>query len=85
MSEVADHVVLDILVNAMQKIGSFKGLAGHQKKELVIQTIQYEMELPDELERLIIALIDILIQVEYGELVFKKKIKKTLRYTCCLW
>lgn len=77
------HVILDVLTKAMKHIGGFTGLTGSQKKALVLQMIEYELELPEELETLIIALIDVLISVEGGELVFNTRIVPPSIYSCC--
>ena len=74
-------VIIDVLINAMQTVGTFSGLTGEQKKKLVLKTIEYELELPDELEKFIIYLIDILIQVENNELRINKKVKSV--FSCC--
>ena len=73
--EEKGHAVLEVLVRAMKKMGEMEGLTGDQKKCLVLQTLEYELDLPEPLESLIIALIDILIEVENGNLTFNKKIK----------
>jgi len=81
--EEKGHAVLKVLVRAMKKMGEMEGLTGDQKKSLVLQTLEYELDLPEPLESLIIALIDILIEVENGNLTFNKKIKSKLYERCC--
>jgi len=80
---VSGHVIIDVLIKTMQHIGDFGGLTGVQKKALVLQTLEYELELPESVESLIIAIIDVLIQVENGKLTFNKKISRSI-YSCCI-
>jgi len=76
------HPILWTLIDNMRHLGKFTGLCGKEKKELVIATLRHQLDLPDDLEDFIVALIDVLIQVEDGKIVFNKKIP-TLSYRGC--
>lgn len=80
-----EHVILTYLIRIMKQIGEYDGLKGSQKKELVIKFIDYELELPEELETLVISLIDILIDVEQGKIIFNANVKNipSTRMHCC--
>ena len=77
-----DNSVLTVLIENMKRFGKFN-LTGKQKKKLLMETLRYELELPDELETLIVELVDILIKVEKNEIVFNPKIKKAVSLLKC--
>lgn len=77
------HPILWTLIDNMKHLGKFASLSGTEKKELVIATLRHQLDLPDDLEDFIVALIDVLIKVEDGKIVFNKKIS-TLSYRGCL-
>jgi len=68
---------LTVLINLMQKAGQNKDLSGKDKKQFVLDQIRKQLELPNDIEDLIISLIDILIEVENGKLVINPKVKKS--------
>ncbi len=66
---------LTVLLDLMKKAGAMKELSGKDKKAFVLDEIRKQLELPNDIEELIISLIDILIQVENGQLVINEKVK----------
>ena len=74
--------VIDVLLSEMLRAGKFKHLKGEQKKELVLLSLEGKFELDEDLERLLMYIIDILIKVENGELVFNQKISETFNFCC---
>lgn len=66
---------LTVLIDLMKKAGHNKELSGKDKKQFVLDEIRKQLELPEDIEELIISLIDILIQVENGQLVINEKVK----------
>ena len=84
-TKIEEHVILKYLISIMKQIGRYDGLKGSEKKELVLKFIDYELELPEELERLVISLIDVLIQVERGEIIFNANVAKlpSTNMSCC--
>ena len=69
------------LVDLMKIAGKSSELTGKQKKDLVIKRMRESLDLPQVYEDIIAVLIDTLIQVEDGKLVFNKKLKKT-KWVC---
>jgi len=59
----------------MKKAGQNKDLSGKDKKAFVLDELRKALELPEDIEDLIISLIDILIDVENGKLVINAKVK----------
>lgn len=81
-----DNIVLETLITTMKHIGRLKDIKGENKKKLVLSIIKEQLDLPEHLENFIMSLIDVLIQVEKGKLVFNEKIKSTLKsslFKCC--
>lgn len=66
---------LTLLIDLMKKAGHNKELSGKDKKAFVLDEIRKQLELPNDIEDLIISLIDILIEVENGKLVINEKVK----------
>jgi hypothetical protein len=66
---------LTVLIDLMKKAGQNKEMSGKDKKALVIDEIRKQLELPHDIEELIISLIDILIEVQNGKLVINEKVK----------
>lgn len=66
---------LTILIDLMKKAGQNKELNGKDKKAFVLFELRKQLELPNDIEDLIISLIDILIQVENGKLIINEKVK----------
>ena len=66
---------LTILIDLMKKAGQNTELSGKDKKAFVLDEIRKQLELPEDIEDLIISLIDILIQVENGKLIINPKVK----------
>ena len=67
-------VYLMVLLDLMKKAGQNKELSGKDKKQFVLDEIKKQLELPNDIEDLIINLIDILIQVQNGKLVINPKV-----------
>jgi len=59
----------------MKKAGNNKDLSGKDKKAFVLDEIRKQLELPEDIENLIISLIDILIDVQNGKLVLNPVVK----------
>ena len=68
-------VYLTVLIQLMKKAGQNKDLSGKDKKQFVLDEIRKQLELPEDIEDLIINLIDILIEVQNGKLVINPKVK----------
>jgi len=68
---------LTVLIDLMKKAGQNKELSGKDKKQFVLDEIKKQLELPEDIENLIISLIDILIEVENGQLIINPKVKKS--------
>ena len=73
--------IVDIVTNAMTRVGRYNGMSGRKKKKFVLECVEglldseeYKVLLP-----IITELIDALIKVENGKLVFNRKLKK-----CCI-
>jgi predicted NACHT family NTPase len=66
---------LTVLIDLMKKAGHNKEMSGRDKKAFVIDEIRKQLELPQDIEDLIISLIDILIEVDNGKLVINEKVK----------
>ena len=83
---IGSKVILDEVVRIMKEIGELSGLTGKQKKKLVLQMIEYELELPKIVETMIIHLIDLLIDVEQKKIVFNPNVvvvaKSLFSLTC---
>jgi hypothetical protein len=65
----------------MKYVGDVK-MSGQLKKKFVLNKLRDELDLPEILEEFIINIIDTLIQVENGKLVFNKKVQASL-FNCC--
>lgn len=76
---MADQV-LHFLVEKMTKVGELN-ISGKDKKELVLQFIEEKLSdvIPDELEFFLDILIDLLIDVEKGKIIFNPKTKKLVK------
>jgi len=70
-------VYLTVLIQLMKKAGQNKDLSGKDKKQFVLDEIRKQLELPEDIEDLIINLIDILIEVENHQLIINPKVKKS--------
>lgn len=70
------------LVDLMTSIGKSSELSGKQKKEYVIEQMRESLDLPQVYEDILALLIDTLIEVQDGKLVFNQKIKKTTKWCC---
>jgi hypothetical protein len=75
----AENKILTIVVNLMMLVGEAKSMSGKDKKKFVLDKLRELIEIDGIVEDLIIEIIDLLIQVENGELVFNKKITSS----CC--
>ena len=75
-------VILDLLVKTMKDV-SVMNISGFKKKTLVLELLFDELDMSPIIEELLENVIDLLIDVENGKLVFNKKIKKSFLY-CCL-
>ena len=73
--------VFSIIVDLMSEVGNMRKLTGKQKKDYVLEKLKEHITLDNSVEDLIIYLVDTLISVEKGNIVFNPKIKKYL--LCC--
>lgn len=68
---------LIITLDLMKRAGSMNELSGEDKKAFVIDSLRKALELPEDIEELILAVIDALIDVEKGRLVLNPIVKET--------
>lgn len=68
---------LVITIDLMKRAGSMSELSGKDKKAFVLDGLRKAIVLPEEIEDLIIAVIDALIDVENGKLVLNPVVKET--------
>ncbi len=68
---------LIITLDLMKRAGSMNELSGEDKKAFVIDGLRKALELPEDIEELILAVIDALIDVEKGRLVLNPIVKET--------
>ena len=69
-------VYLLATLDLMKKAGEMKELSGKDKKAFVIEELRKAIELPEDIENLILAVIDALIDVENGKLVLNPVVEK---------
>ena len=69
-------VYLLVTLDLMKKAGAMKELSGKDKKAYVLEELRKAIELPEDIENLIISVIDALIDVEKGRLVLNPVVKK---------
>jgi hypothetical protein len=70
-------VYLLVTLDLMKKAGSMKELNGLDKKAFVLDELRKALELPEDIENLIVVLIDTLIDIEKGKLVLNPIVKKS--------
>lgn len=75
--------ILKLMIHYMKYVGDIQNMSGILKKKFVLTKLRDELDLPEILEDLLINLIDILIDVENGKLVFNPKVKTSL-FNCCV-
>lgn len=76
--------IFEITMDLMKKAGRLSEMKGQQKKEFVLNEIAQIIPLNNELEDAILFLIDKLIDVQNGNLVFNPKpIKQKIFNICC--
>ena len=63
------------LIDLMKRAGKIKSLDGEGKKKFVLQEMKRLITLDNYIEDILIIVINLLIQVENGELVFNKDVK----------
>jgi hypothetical protein len=69
-------VYLLATLDLMKKAGEMKDLSGKDKKAYVLDELRKALELPEDIENLIVAVIDALIDVEKGRLVLNPVVEK---------
>jgi hypothetical protein len=69
-------VYLLATLDLMKKAGEMKELSGKDKKAYVLDELRKALELPEDIENLIVAVIDALIDVEKGRLVLNPVVEK---------
>lgn len=65
-----------VTLDLMKKAGAMKELSGKDKKAYVLDELRKALELPEDIENLIVAVIDALIDVEKGKLVINPVVEK---------
>ena len=81
-----ENIILESLVNTMQRIGTFKGLRGREKKRLVLRSLKVEFDIPEALLVFLTSVIDTLISVENGIIIFNakpKQVANSITSLCC--
>jgi len=73
------HTVLDIMMKA-QELSELK--TGEEKKRWVMITVRDTLQFSDEIEDLIINFIDIIIEVDKGNIKINNNIKKVFLSPC---
>jgi len=76
------------LIDLMKTAGQAKNLDGEDKKKFVLQEMKRLITLDNYIEDILIIVIDLLIQVENGELVINKDVKDNATkcfdfFKCC--
>lgn len=75
--------VLNTVIEIMKKANEIKELqTGYQKKKYVMETVRNILNLPDEVEDIIIEFIDIVIDVEKGKIKINEKVKRLFIFPC---
>lgn len=75
--------VLNTVIEIMKKANELKELqTGYQKKKYVMETVRNILNLPDEVEDIIIEFIDIVIDVEKGKIKINEKVKRLFIFPC---
>jgi hypothetical protein len=59
----------------MKRAGEMKELSGKDKKAFVLEELKKALELPEDIELLIISVIDALIDVQNGKLILNPVVK----------
>lgn len=72
--------ILASVVRLMMYAGDMSNLTGEGKKKYVLDKLRENITLDNVVEDLLIELVDVLIKIENGEIVFNKKIKNNM---CC--
>jgi len=65
------------LINLMRRASKMKKLSGIQKKHFVLTELRRIIPYDNSVEELLIDIVDLLIQVENGNIVINKKVKKS--------
>tara|TARA_R110001632_G_scaffold163988_1_gene282387 strand:- start:119 stop:358 length:240 start_codon:yes stop_codon:yes gene_type:complete len=73
--------ILNLLVKSMIDVGKMN-ITGEAKKRLVLSILFDELEMDSVVEELLEYVIDLLIKVENGKLVFNTKLKQGF-LSCC--
>ena len=75
--------VLNTVIEIMKKANELEDLkTGYQKKKYVMETVRRILDLPDEVEDVIIEFIDIVIDVEKGRIKINEKVKRLFIFPC---
>lgn len=75
--------VLNTVIEIMKKANDMKNLkTGYEKKKYVMETVRNILNLPDEVEDIIIEFIDIVIDVEKGKIKINEKVKRLFIFPC---
>jgi hypothetical protein len=65
------------LINLMRRASKIKELSGKEKKKFVLNELRRIIPYDNAVEELLIDIVDLLIQVENGDIVINKKVKKS--------
>jgi len=75
--------VLNTVIEIMKKANELEQLkTGYEKKKYVMETVRNILNLPDEVEDIIIEFIDIVIDVEKGKIKINEKVKRLFIFPC---
>lgn len=76
---MASTILIDTLIKTMKRIGKFHSISGKQKKKLVIEILALNIELNEDLKKLVVGLIDVIISLDQGELRINSPPKSSTR------
>lgn len=77
------HKILSLVIEWMRVAADLKGKSGAEKKKFVLKQVRDELKLDDILEDFILAVIDLLIDIDKNGLRINPIAKKGLRLLCC--
>lgn len=73
------------LINLMKRASNMKRLSGKEKKKFVLTELRRIIPFDNAVEELLIIVVDLLIQVENGNIVINKKVKKSYKKMIASW
>lgn len=73
------------LINLMKRASNMKRLNGKEKKKFVLSELRRIIPYDNAFEEVLIIVIDLLIEVENGNIVINKKVKKSCMSVLTSW